>query len=186
MLSGATPLPKQPDTYTAKAVHERFLCAPGLRLITDAGTIRQTLLKAATDAKIAIRLADGGAHDAKGCVEGPEGRRRRIPEALTSLSLEESVLITRADSDSARSWTKADVPGGKSPEEGDGYRPPPPTPGRVTATSAEEAVRLAVERPLLELRLTAKTPAVATMMLNLAQPLSARNACPVCERRRNA
>jgi hypothetical protein len=173
VLPGATPLPNQPDTFTAKAVHERFLAAPGLRLISDAGIVRQTLLKAMSDGKIVIRLADGRAYDANGCVEGPAGRRRRIPSTLTSFALDDSVLVARADSDSARAWVKEDAPGDTPPKDGDGYRPPPPPPGPATATSAEEAIRLAQERPLLELRLIATNPAAAAMMLNLAQPLGA-------------
>lgn len=173
VLPGATPLPNQPDTFTAKAVHERFLAAPGLRLIPDAGIVRQTLLKAVAEGKIVIRLADGRAYDAKGCVEGPEGRRRRVPGALTTLALDESVLISRADSDTARAWVKEDAPGATPPKDGDGYRPPPPTPGRATATSAKEAIELAQERPLVELQLVARTPAAAAVMLTLAPPLSA-------------
>ena len=98
VLPGATPQPNQPDVYTAKAVHERFLAAPGLRLIPSTGAVRLTLLKATAEGKIVVRLSDGRAYDAKGCVEGPAGHRRRIAGTLTSLSLDESVSVTRVDS----------------------------------------------------------------------------------------
>ena len=82
VLPGATPLPDKPGVYTAKAVHERFLGAPGLRLRPDSGVVRQTILKAVSQGKLIVRLPDGRAFDAKGCVEGSEGRRRRVAGSL--------------------------------------------------------------------------------------------------------
>ncbi len=78
VLPGTTPIPDKPGVYTAKAVHERFLGAPGLRLLPDSGVVRQTILKAVSQGKLIVRLSDGRAFDAKGCVEGPDGRRRRV------------------------------------------------------------------------------------------------------------
>lgn len=47
------------DAYSVKAVHERFLAAPGLRLLPDGAVVRQTLLKAVQAGKIVVRLPDG-------------------------------------------------------------------------------------------------------------------------------
>lgn len=46
VLPGTTPIPGDPAVYTAKAIHERFLSAPKLRLVPDPGVVRQTLVKA--------------------------------------------------------------------------------------------------------------------------------------------
>lgn len=173
VLPGATPLADQPDVFTAEAVHERFLGAPGLRLIPDGSIVRQTLLKAVEQGKLVVRLPDGRAYDHQGCVEGPEGRRRRLEGTLTVLPLDDSVLIARADSDAARAWTQVD-----KPEAGGGKPPvvaPPPTPSQVIETEPNRIVAVAAQRPLLELRLTAATPAAAAQLLTLAQPLGAES-----------
>lgn len=171
VLPGATPLPDQPDVFTAKAVHERFLSAPGLRLIPDGSVVRQTILNAVEQGKLVVRLADGRAYDHKGCVEGSEGRRRRFDGTLTTLPLEDHVLITRADSATAKQWTKVDETPAKP---GDGSLPlPPPSPDVVVESDPGKIVEQAAQRPLLELGLTAATPAAAAQLLTLAQPLGA-------------
>jgi hypothetical protein len=174
VLPGATPLPDKPGVYTAKAVHERFLGAPGLRLLPDLGVVRQTMLKAVSQGKLVVRLPDGRAFDAKGCVEGSEGRRRRVAGSLTSLPLDDSVLVALASSELGLQWTKEDptVPGVPGP----GPLPPPPprpAPTRVEATQKGDVLKYAGERPLLRLDLTASTPAAAQTLVGLAQPLGA-------------
>jgi hypothetical protein len=100
VLAGATPI--EPDVYTAKAVHERFLSAPRLRLIPDGGIVRQTVLKALAEGKLVIRLvADGRCFDSTGCVEGSPGKRRRTTDSLPTIALDETVLITPAESAAA-------------------------------------------------------------------------------------
>ena len=181
VLPGATPLADKPGVFTAKAVHERFLSAPGLRLIPDGSVVRQTLLKALGAARIVIRLTDGRAYDAKGHVQGPEGRRRRVPDTLTSLTLDDSVWVTRADSEFAATWTKEDAappPGKKGPEGGGpgggaGDGPPPPPPSRVTPSTWDKVLEYAETRPLLELHLVAHSPADAAALMSVAQPLGA-------------
>jgi hypothetical protein len=175
VLPGAIPVPDKPDVYTAKAVHERFLGAPGLRLIPDGGIVRQTLLKAMAEGKVVIRLSDGRAYDANGCVEGAEGKKRRVAGNLTTFALDETVQIARSESTAAKSWTKEDFleeKKGKGPGEPDIPKPPPP-PSRVTATTWEKTLESAVNRPLLNLTLRAQTPGEAATLLNLAQPLGA-------------
>lgn len=183
VLPGAVPLVDQPQVYTAKSVHERFLAAPGLRLIPDGSIVRQTLLKALNAGKIAIRLPDGRAYDAQGRVEGPEGRRRRLADTLTTLPLDDSVWITLTSSAQAAIWLKEDKPtggagggtagGGGTGGGGEPPPPPPTTPSRVTATTWEKALEYADDRPLLELRLIVNAPSDAAAMPNLVQPLGA-------------
>jgi hypothetical protein len=181
VLPGAVPLADQPQVYTAKAIHERFLGAPGLRLIPDGGIVRQTLLKALADGKIVLKLGDGRAYDAKGRVEGTAGRRRRVPDTLTTFSLDDTVLITPAGVPAALEWLKEDQPtggigggGGTGGTGGTEPPPPPPTaPGRITATTWEKVLEYAVDRPLLELRVIAKSPSDAATLPGLVQPLSA-------------
>ncbi len=174
VLPGTTPLPDKPEVYMARAIHERFLAAPGLRLIPDGGVVRQTILKAVTEGKLIVRLADGRTYDAQGCVEGAEGRRRRVTGALSTLPLDDSVSITRTDSAAGVLWVKEDTPEYGEDKKGDtGSPPPPPLPSRATATTPEKVVEFAAERPLVELHLLATTPATAATLLSLAQPLGA-------------
>ncbi|MBI3099182.1 MAG: ATP-binding protein [Planctomycetes bacterium] len=174
VLPGAVPQADSPEVYTARSVHERFLGAPGLRLLPDAAVVRQTLLKAVSAGRMVVRLPDGRAFDNKGCVEGPEGSRRRVDGTLTTLPLEDSVLVARADSAAAERWLKADAP--KSPGEakkGGGVPPPPPPPAQVTATTWDKAIEYSQDRPLTRLDLRATTPAGAASLAALAQPLGA-------------
>lgn len=175
IMQGATPLAEQPDVTTAKAVHERFLSAPGLRLVLGHGVVRQSLLAAVRAGGVVVRLADGRAFDAEGCVEGTHGQRRRARgEPLPPIPLDATVQVARAEHASARLWLHVDPAPGPDP---DPPPPPPPPPlvidGPVTTNRLDEAADYAQKRPLLHLRLTAKTPGTAENLLNLAQPLGA-------------
>lgn len=169
ILPGATPLPDKPGVYTVRAVHERLLGADKLRLIPDGSVVRQTVLKAVGDGRAVVRLADGRAYDAKGCVEGPEGKRRRLPGALTTLPLDDTVYVTLADSDFGLLWVEEDI----APYGGPKGPTPPPAPSRVTATTWAQAIAYTADRPLAELRLQAANPAAAAALVGLAQPLGA-------------
>jgi hypothetical protein len=46
VLAGTTPIPDQPDVFRLNDLNERFLAAPGLRLVPDASVVKQTVLKA--------------------------------------------------------------------------------------------------------------------------------------------
>lgn len=66
--------------------------------------------------------------------------------------------------------------GGGGGGGGDGPEPPPPppvAPGRITATTWEKVLEYAADRPLLELRVIAKSPSDAATLPGLVQPLSA-------------
>jgi hypothetical protein len=176
VLPGATPLVDQPEVYAAKAVHERFLAAPGLRLIPDGAVVRRTILKAVGSGKVVVRLQDGRAYDAKGRVDGEPGRRRRVDgDALTTFPLDDTVWVTCADTQVAGEWVTEDRP--KPGKAGRGAQPPPPPPPeaqkQVTATTSEKAIEFAQDRPLLELRLRADKPADAAALAGIAQPLGA-------------
>jgi hypothetical protein len=174
ILPGATSFQDKNDVYTAKAVHERFLGAPGLRLIPDGGIVRQTLLKAVSEGKIVIRLADGRAYDATGVVEGLEGRRSRMSGMLTTLQLDDTVLITRADSADGMKWMKEDDII-RDPGRPDPPHRPPPGPSRATATTWEKVLEYASDRPLLDMHLIASKPAAAANLAALIQPLGAES-----------
>lgn len=77
----------------------------------------------------------------------------------------------RADSECGQLWVKEDewdYKKDKLPPT-----PPPPPPARVTATTWEQLIEVAAQRPLLELHLRASTPAAAAALSGLAQPLGA-------------
>jgi hypothetical protein len=176
VLPGTTPA--EPDVYTAKAVHERFLSAQKLRLIPDGGIVRQTLLKTLADGKIVIRLPDGRAYDATGCVEGPAGRRKRTGDTLPTVSLDDNVLVTTANSARATEWLAEDKPqtaggAGGTGTGGGGFVPPPPPPGKVTANTWDKIIELSDDRPLLELRLLCGTPADTAAVQQLLPPVGA-------------
>ena len=174
VLPGATPLAEDPDVFTAKAIHERFLAAPGLRLVPDHDVIRATILNGVKQGMLAVRLADGRAYDAKGCVAGPQGARRRTSDTLTTLALNDTTLVTRADSAAAVDWTTEDpVASEVSGVSGTTSNIPVPPPSVATATSWEKVAEYAAQRPLRELHLTASTPAAAKNLVSLAQPLGA-------------
>ncbi|MFH0872551.1 MAG: DUF499 domain-containing protein [bacterium] len=175
VLPGTTPIVDLPEVYTAKAVHERFLGAPGLRLIPDGGVVRETLLKAVAEGKILVRLSDGRTFDAGGCIEGPEGKRRRVGSTLTTLTLDDSVHITRPGSSYGVLWVKEDPAeyGGEKGKNGGITPPPPPAASRMTATNWEKILELSADRPLLEFHLIAANPASAASLLPLVQPLGA-------------
>ncbi|MBI1799725.1 MAG: ATP-binding protein [Candidatus Eisenbacteria bacterium] len=173
VLQGATPLPDRPDTYTAKAIHERFLGAPHLRLLPDGAIVRQTLIKSVADGKVLIRLADGRAYDMRGCVEGAEGRRRRIAGSLSTLTLDDSVQVTRANSLLAAQWIKEDALEPYQAGRGREPTPPPPSTGPIQAMTWEKVLECALNRPLQRLRLRVRQPADAATLIALAQPLGA-------------
>lgn len=173
VLPGTTPIPGDPAVYTAKAIHERFLSAPKLRLVPDPGVVRQTLVKAIAAGKLVVKTADGRAYDAAGCVEGPENARRRSPASLTSPPLDEATLVTTRDSAAAAAWLSVDARGGDKTKPPKSEPVPKPGQAQVTATTWEKVAEYAKERPLLELKLTASSPSAAATLAGLAQPLGA-------------
>jgi hypothetical protein len=178
VLPGATPIPDAPGVCTAKAVHERFLGAPNLRLVPESSLVRQTIQKAVGAGKLVVKLSDGRAYDAEGCVEGILGKRRRTSGSLASFRLDDETFLTPASQPSAREWLKLDKEEepGKLGLGGGFVSPISATPvpvGKVQATTWEKLIEFAETRPLLELELTVTTPASAAKLISLAQPMGA-------------
>ncbi len=180
ILPGTTPLAGQPEAFTAKAVHERILGAPGLRLVPDADVVRATISRAVEAGKLVLRFGDGRAFDSNGCVEGVAGHRRRIVTPLPpTFPLDTSVHLAASGSGQATEWLAEDAPAksgeGAKPGTtgGGGAPPPPPPPSQVTATSWTAILEYAKTRPLLKLELRAPSPSVAATLATLAQPLGA-------------
>jgi len=122
-----------------------------------------------------VRLADGRSFDAKGCVEGPEGKRRRVAGNLTSLTLDDSVFITRTNSQYGQDWVKEDKVEHKFKDGGAPVPPSPASAAQVTAVTWEKMIDYAKDRPLVQLNLTAANPNNAATLTGLVQPLGAES-----------
>jgi hypothetical protein len=171
VLTGATPIPDQPEVYRLSDVHERFLAAPGLRLVPDVAVVKQTVLKAVEQGRAVVKITDGAAYDQDGAVEGPEGERRRTDDKSPSVSLKDDELITHAESVAAHAWLRVD-------NAKPGYEQLPEKPivieaVSVVAASWPDIIKHSETRPLLELALDAQTPSVADTLASIAQPLGA-------------
>jgi hypothetical protein len=177
VLAGTTPIPDQADVFHLSDVHERFLAAPGLRLVPDASVVKQTVLKAIEQGRAVLMSSDGTAYDRAGAAEGPEGQRRRLPGAEATVSLHENELITRADSAAAKAWLKVDAkpakPSGPDEVKEGGKAAPLPEPATIIVGTWADIIKHAENRPLVELTLDALTPTVADTLAALAQPLGA-------------
>ncbi len=173
LLSGATPIGD--GVYTGKAVHERLLAAPGLRLIGDVGVVRRSVQRAVADGRVALRLADGAAFQAGTKVIGVEGARRRADGTPDMFALDDKVQIAIGTSQAAADWTKVDekpISDGKGTYDVNNPPPPPPPPGRTT-DSWDATLDAADSKPLEKLSFIAATPADAKALAALAGPLGA-------------
>ena len=174
-IKGAVPVTGETDVWTASAVHERLLGAAGLRLIADDELTRRTVMRGVRDGQIVVRLPDGRAYDRDGAVEGPVGARRRVKDGvLHALALSSDVLVALPSAPAVAGWIAVDTEPGKKTGA---TTPPPPPPSPpvselVTANIAN-AVEAAASRPLMQLVLTARTPATAKLLSQLAQPFGA-------------
>lgn len=178
ILPGAVPVGGTADVYTAKAIHERFLGAPGLRLLPDGSVVRNTLLKAVSSGRLVLCLDDGTAFDSKGSVGGMSGARRRLAgDTPSRLPLNDNIQLALPTSAAAVEWLREDKakepgPGPGGPGPGPGPVPPPP-PEKNSAANWPDIVEMAEQRSLVELRLTARGPASASSLSALIQPLGA-------------
>ena len=183
VLPGSVPVVGKPGVYTARAVHERFLSMKGLRLLPDSGVVRQTILKAVAKGRLAVCLEDGTAYCGGHRASGPEGGRRNIETELGTLLLDDRVLLAPAESAEAVEWMREDQekkPGngggtdvGYTGDGGTGGGDLDYKPAKVTATTWTKAQEYAAERPLHSLTLTARTPADAAHLGQVAQPFGA-------------
>lgn len=179
VLPGAVPSGEVPGAWTARAVYERVLGAPGLRLVMDEDFVRRTLARAVRDGKLVVRTADGRAYAAGGVVEGAAGQRRRRDGHLTTFALGSDVLVAPAGTPAAQQWLAEDAPApagtpnGATPGGATPPPPPPPAAGPTTAHDWDRAAECATERALTALTLTARTPAAAQRLAALAPPFGA-------------
>lgn len=179
ILPGATPTPDATDVWTAKALHERALSAPDLRLLPGPAIVSRTIRGAVEAGRLVVRLANGDVWSADGSVVGPPNRRHAGAGNLpVAIPLTDDTLVTRADSAAAAGWLAISPEPGHEPDgDADGYgiAPPPPPSGDMerTAHGWPQAIEHAAERPLKRLRLTAHTPAAAQQLASLAQPFGA-------------
>jgi hypothetical protein len=195
LLRGATPVIGE-ASYTAKAVHERLLSAPEMRLVPNDDFVRRTIRNACLQGAIAVAFGRAGdvgspAYDKAGRVDGPTANRRRTNDQLPGvLPLDDTVRIAVIDTDTASAWLavtprKPSDPGDGAGDNGiidiDDVIPPPDDDHddlahvratSLTATNWEDAVNAANERPLLRLTLTAYLPARAQATVAAMQPLN--------------
>jgi hypothetical protein len=173
-LRGAVPVAGETDVWTASAVHERLLSAPGLRLVPDEELTRRTLLRGTRDGLLTLRLGDGRAYDRDGVVEGPSGSRRRDTNGSPhTLALSDDVLVALPSAPAVAGWIAVDrtlpgAPAGPAPAA-----PPPAPAGDLVTADIGTAVEASIARPLTQLVLTARTTAGARMLSQLAQPFGA-------------
>lgn len=175
-LQGATPVSGESKVWSAEAIHQRLLSAPGLRLIPDEEFTRKTILRGVQTGLLVVRLADGRAFDRDGAVEGPAGaRRRQAGRMLTQLELSAGNLVALPGAPTAAGWLAVDEPALPGGETGGPVAPPPPPPPEPAVVTSEpaRAVELAAARPLQKLVITARTPADAKLLTSLAQPFGA-------------
>ena len=191
LLPGATPIVGE-EAYTAKAVHERLLGAPEIRLIPNDDFVRRTIRHACLQGRVAVslRVKNDVAHtayDKDGRVDGPVGSRRRTIDQLpVAFPLDDTVRITPANSEVAHGWLAVPDPrrtddgtddGGSDDDDIGDIKPPPDDDdllaATLTATRWDDVVRAAGSRPLLRLRLTAYVPARAQAITTALQPLGA-------------
>lgn len=175
ILPGATPLSDQPSVYTAKAVHERFLSAPGLRLVPDSSVVRATLRRAVAEGQIVLRVAER-AYDRDGYVDEVSHQRLQAQRPPGVFALDASVFVALAGCDAAKGWLKVEAKpggvGGGGRDTGGGIITPP-IETTILATNWEDAIQHASERPLEQLKLIAATPADASRLAAVAQPFGA-------------
>jgi len=179
VLPGTTPADTSGETFKTRSIQERMLAMADLKLIPGDKFVRLTIQRAVAAGKLVLRTTDGKAFDKKGCVSGQPGARRRFPDLLdlSHIRLADDVLVARADSKAALEWLREDKAktgtGGTGPEPTP--PPPPPSAGPKVAYDWPTAIELARTYRLLELTLTAETPADARSMVGLAPGLGAES-----------
>lgn len=177
-LQGAVPVAGETNVWSASAVHERLLSAAGLRLIADDELTRRTLLRGVREGQLVVRLPDGRVFDKAGVVEGRPGARRRVAGTmLNGLALDDGTLVALPGAPVVTGWLAVDTASTPGATGGEGLipppPPPPPPPGELTTSNLATAIEAAASRPLTRLVLTARTPADARMLSQLAQPFGA-------------
>jgi hypothetical protein len=149
-----------------------------LRLIPDDELTRRTLLRGVREGQLVVRLPDSRSYDNGGAVEGSPGTRRRAAgSALNALALDDATLIALPTAPAAAGWLAVDtlpIPGGQGGGTPTPPPPPPPPPaGDLTTGNLANAIDASASRPLTQLIITARTPADAKLLTQIAQPFGA-------------
>jgi hypothetical protein len=168
ILPGTTPTMEDAEVFTAKNVHERFLGAKLDRLIADRSIVRETILKAVHAGKIVVKQSNGDCFDAKGCVEGVPGSRKRTTKTLSTLAVDDSEMITLAGTTAAKTWLAED----STKKETKSAKPDIVEEGPANAITWDEAIELAGGRNLLDLKLSCNDPTLAQSLSSLAMALN--------------
>lgn len=161
--------------WTARALHERILSLPELRLVPNADVVRQTIRNAVGKGKLVVRTSDGTAYDKEGAVTGPFGDRprdknQRLP---STFSLDDDVMLAVAGSEAAKGWLG--TTGVREPGPDDLASPPPPPPPEAVTVSDWGAVLAYPDRPLRRLKLSTNSLPTAKSLSSLVGPLGAES-----------
>lgn len=176
VFNGAVPLATAPDTRTIAALYHRFTGALGLRLVAEPSVVRNSILRAVEQGALVVRSSAGVSYDAQGAVDRVNGvATRKNAVKLTTLALDEETLAALPDSATAKSWLQVTGFGGAVLKPGDLPLPPPPPKGTQAAsvTDIDDAAKLADSRALIELHLTAFTPAAVSTLQAAVSSLGA-------------
>ena len=165
-------------------LYERLLAVPGLRLLGQGDVVRETIKKAVYNGNLVVRLSDGRSFDAKGCVAGEVGNRKRQQYVLTTVAPSADVLVALPTPESASSWFATDdevKP--TAPTDGPSSIPPPP-PLLIDDSRAdnwEDAIGKSKSKSVTQIKLRSKTPgglaafpSIAVQLSPVSQKLSLR------------
>lgn len=178
VVKGSTPSTDYEGAYPANAVHERALRSDKLRLLRDVDPVRKSLLNAVAENKLVVRLPSGEVYDGAGCVSGQAGNRQRTDKKLMTLALNSDVLVAPVSASCVSAWIKTDDVKVKDPFVGTGTGGPGKysyKPDTALASSWDQAIKNAAQRPLNTLTLKASTANAAKTLANIAQPFGAQS-----------
>lgn len=180
VLHGATPHDGQTDVVTAKAMAERALALPDLRLFTDQIPIRRGLSNGIREGFLVVRTSDGHAYSRDRHAYGPEDDRKvedwPAGRDLPLFALDAMTLVTRPGTGAAKEWFHVkDIVDPPLHDCHCGSAPTTPLPGFQTVYDWAQAKTLAATRPLAKLILKHDQSGGLNALLVAARTLNARS-----------
>jgi hypothetical protein len=172
IIKGATPSLDHNGAHPASAVFERALSHEKLRLLMNENPVRNAILKAVEQGRLAVLLPSGEAYLRNECVSGQKGARTRTTKSLTVLPLNSDVLVAPESAPCVKDWLAVDTKKDKKKDEEEIIYQTPET---VTTMVWEEAAQYARKRPLRSLKLKANTPEAGKTLVALAAPFGAKS-----------